>query len=185
MARLYTRTGDDGTTGVLGPGRVGKDDPRIEAVGAVDELNAALGVLLAVLKDRGMRKTLLGVQDDLFTLGADLAAPRPGGDPKLPRVTGAHVAALEAAMERLDVGRVTEFILPRGSPAVATLHYARLHWARAVARRAERRAVALARSARVNPEALRYLNRLSSLLFTMAVALQRRERRRAEHPSYR
>jgi len=180
MARLYTRTGDDGTTGVLGPGRVGKDDPRIEAVGAVDELNAALGVLLAVLKDRGMRKTLLGVQDDLFTLGADLAAPRPGGDPKLPRVTGAHVAALEAAMERLDVGRVTEFILPRGSEALA-----RLHWARAVARRAERRAVALARSARVNPEALRYLNRLSSLLFTMAVALQRRERRRAEHPSYR
>jgi len=180
MARLYTRTGDDGTTGVLGPGRVGKDDPRIEAVGAVDELNAALGVLLAVLKDRGMRKTLLGVQDDLFTLGADLAAPRPGGDPKLPRVTGAHVAALEAAMERLDVGRVTEFILPRGSEALA-----RLHWARAVARRAERRAVALARSARVNPEALRYLNRLSSLLFTMAVALQRQERRRAEHPSYR
>ena len=180
MARLYTRTGDDGTTGVLGPGRVGKDDPRIEAVGAVDELNAALGVLLAVLKDRGMRKTLLGVQDDLFTLGADLAAPRPGGDPKLPRVTGAHVAALEAAMERLDVGRVTEFTPPRGSEALA-----RLHWARAVARRAERRAVALARSARVNPEALRYLNRLSSLLFTMAVALQRRERRRAEHPSYR
>ncbi|OGS61639.1 MAG: ATP:cob(I)alamin adenosyltransferase [Euryarchaeota archaeon RBG_19FT_COMBO_69_17] len=180
MARLYTRTGDDGTTGVLGPGRVGKDDPRIEAVGAVDELNAALGVLLAVLKDRGMRKTLLGVQDDLFTLGADLAAPRPGGDPKLPRVTGAHVAALEAAMERLDVGRVTEFTPPRGPEALA-----RLHWARAVARRAERRAVALARSARVNPEALRYLNRLSSLLFTMAVALQRRERRRAEHPSYR
>lgn len=180
MARLYTRTGDDGTTGVLGPGRVGKDDPRIEAVGAVDELNAALGVLLAVLKDRGMRTTLLEVQDDLFTLGADLAAPRPGGDPKLPRVTAAHVASLEAAIECLDPGRVTEFILPRGPEALA-----RLHWARAVSRRAERRAVALARATQVNPEALRYLNRLSSLLFTMAVAVQRRERRKAEHPSYR
>ncbi len=179
MARLYTRTGDAGTTGLLGPGRVRKDDPRIEAIGAVDELNAAIGVALAALRARRVREALLEVQDDLFTVGADLATPGRGRG-KVPRVTRDHVARLEAAMAGLDPGPVREFILPRGSEALA-----RLHWARTVARRAERRAVALARREAVNPEVLRYLNRVSSLLYQMAVWLQRRERRRPEHPTYR
>ncbi len=180
MARLYTRSGDRGTTGLLGPGRVPKDDPRIEAIGAVDELNAAIGVALAALRDRKARAILLEVQDDLFTVGAELATPARRKAAKIPRLTPRHVARLEASMEALDSGPVKEFILPRGSEALA-----RLHWARTVARRAERRAVALSRRHDVNPEVLRYLNRVSSLLFQMAVWIQRRERRRPEHPTYR
>ncbi len=180
MARLYTRTGDKGTTGLLGPGRVPKDDPRIEAVGAVDELNAAIGVALAALRDPKARGILMEVQDDLFTVGAELATPATRKAGKLPRLTPAYVARLEAAMDTLEAGPLRKFVLPRGSEALA-----RLHWARAVARRAERRAVALSRRERVGPEVLRYLNRVSSLLFQMAVWLQRRERRRPEHPTYR
>ncbi len=178
MARLYTRSGDAGTTGLLGPRRVPKDDPRIEAIGAVDELNAAIGVALATLRDRRAREALLKVQDDLFTVGADLATPGRGG--KVPRVTPGHVARLETSMEGFDAGRVAEFILPRGPEAVV-----RLHWARTVARRAERRAVALSRRQAVNPEVLRYLNRVSSLLYQIAVWLHARGRRRPEHPTYR
>jgi len=179
MAKLYTRTGDRGTTGLLGPGRVPKDDARVEAMGAVDELNAALGVALAAQTEKRLKDILLRVQDDLFTVGAELAMPSPGG-PKVPRIGAGHVAALEDAMESLDVGRVTEFILPRGSEALV-----RLHWARTVARRAERRVVSLSNRDPVSPDLLRYLNRLSSVLYTMAVWLQKRERRRPEHPTYR
>lgn len=179
MAKIYTRTGDAGTTGLLGPERVPKDDARVEAMGAIDELNAALGVTLAAQRHRGIREALLRVQDDLFTVGAELAMPAAGKGTKVPRVTAQHVAHLEAAMDPLDVGPVKEFILPRGSEALA-----RLHWSRTVARRAERRVVALSRREPVNPELLRYLNRLSSLLYTMAVWVQRRERRKQEHPSY-
>ncbi len=179
MAKLYTRTGDAGTTGLLGPERVSKDDVRVEAIGAVDELNAAIGLALSALKDREIRKILLKVQDDLFTIGAELASPEPDRT-KVPRVTGAYVARLEEWMTALDAGTVKAFVLPRGSEG-----FARLHWARTVARRAERRVVALARRDRVNPELLRYLNRLSSLLYQMTVWLQRKERTKRERPSYR
>lgn len=179
MAKLYTRTGDAGTTGLLGPGRVSKDDLRVEAMGAVDELNAALGVALSAQKEKRLRDVLLRIQDDLFTVGAELAMPASDGGTKVPRISSDHVGDLEDAMESLHVGRVTEFILPRGSEALA-----RLHWARTVARRAERRVVALSRRDPVPPDVLRYLNRLSSVLYTMAVWLQTRERRKAEHPTY-
>jgi cob(I)alamin adenosyltransferase len=179
MPALYTRSGDAGTTGLLGPERVSKDDPRVEAMGAVDELNAAIGVTLAAQKNRTIRAALLKVQDDLFTVGADLATPRTK-ESKVPRVTKAYVTRLESAMEKLDVGPVKEFLLPRGSEALT-----RLHWARTVARRAERRVVALARREPVNPEILRYLNRLSSLLYQMAVWVQTKEKRTKEHPTYR
>ncbi|MGQ0796483.1 MAG: cob(I)yrinic acid a,c-diamide adenosyltransferase [Methanobacteriota archaeon] len=179
MAKIYTRTGDAGTTGLLGPDRVPKDDARVEAMGAVDELNAALGMTIVALRQKASRDTLLRVQDDLFTVGAELATPGAGAGAKVPRVTAQHVARLEAAMDRLDVGRVTEFVLPRGSEALT-----RLHWSRTVARRAERRVVTLSRRESVNPELLRYLNRLSSLLYTMAVWVQTRERRKPEHPTY-
>ncbi len=180
MVKLYTRSGDAGTTGLLGPARVSKDDPRVEAMGAVDELNAVLGVTIVTLKQKKIRDVLLKVQDDLFTVGADLAVSSAPKDLKVPRVTQDYVARLEAAMEDLDVGPVKEFILPRGSEGLA-----RLHWARTVARRAERRAVALSKTVEVNPIILRYMNRLSSLLYQMAVWAQEKEGRRQDHPSYR
>ncbi len=179
VARLYTRSGDAGTTGLLGPERLSKDDPRVEAMGAVDELNAALGVALSAQRHRTIRAALLKIQDDLFTVGAELATTD-GQTSKLPRITKAYVARLEEILEALDVGPVREFLLPRGTEALA-----RLHWARTVARRAERRVVALARKEHVNPELLRYMNRLSSVLYQMAVWVQTREKTAKVHPSYR
>lgn len=179
MPKLYTRGGDEGTTGLLGPDRVAKDDPRVEAMGAVDELNAVLGVTLAAQKNRVIRDILLKVQDDLFTVGAELAAPR-AAESKVPHIAPGHVARIESTMENLDVGPVKEFLLPRGPEALV-----RLHWARTVARRAERRVVALAHKEPVSPELLRYMNRLSSLLYQMALWVQTKEKTRKEHPSYR
>lgn len=179
MPRLYTRSGDDGTTGLLGPERRPKDDPRLEAVGEVDELNAVLGIALSSQREKKVKDALRKIQDDLFTVGAELATP--GTAPlKTPRIDAAHVARLERLLEDFDVGKITEFILPRGSDALV-----RMHWARTVARRTERRVVALSRKEPLNPELLRYVNRLSSLLYQMALWLQRRERRREEHPTYR
>ena len=180
MAKLYTRRGDAGETGLLGPDRVPKDDPRVEAMGAVDELNAVIGLVLAAQKEKRIRDLLLKIQDDLFTVGAELAMAPASGEPKVPRITEAHVARLEDGIEALDVGEIREFIIPRGSESLA-----RLHWARTVARRAERRVVALSKREGLNPDLLRYMNRLSSLLYQMAVWRQKQERKRAEHPSYR
>ncbi len=179
LPKLYTRTGDAGTTGLLGPQRVSKDDPRVEAMGAVDELNAVLGLALAAQNHKAIRDALLKIQDDLFTVGAELAMPRTA-ESRVPKVTAAFAHRLESAMEALDAGPITEFLLPRGSEALA-----RLHWARTVARRAERRIVTLAHKEPVNPELLRYMNRLSSLLYQMAVWVQKKERRTREHPTYR
>ena len=179
MPKLYTRGGDEGTTGLLGPDRVSKDDPRVEAMGAVDELNAVLGVALAAQKHRVIREVLLKIQDDLFTVGAELATSQTAGS-KVPHITSDHVARIESAMDDLDVGPVKEFLLPRGSEALV-----RLHWARTVARRAERRVVALGLREPVSPELLRYMNRLSSLLYQMAIWVQTKEKTRKEHPSYR
>ena len=180
VVKLYTRSGDAGTTGLLGRGRVSKDDPRVEAMGAVDELNAVLGVVLAHQRSKRIRDILRTVQDDLFTLGAELALAGGREDAKVPRVTDVPIARLEAAIESFDAGPVTEFIIPRGSHGLV-----RLHWARTVARRAERRVVALSKQEGVSPNAVRYLNRLSSLLYQMAVWVHARERRRPEHPTYR
>lgn len=180
MAKLYTRSGDSGNTGLLGPDRVSKDDPRVEAMGAVDELNAVIGLAGAAQTQRRVRDLLRGIQDDLFTVGAELAVARGPSGTKVPRVTDAHVARLEAAIEGFDVGKITEFILPRGPEGLV-----RLHWARTVARRAERRIVTLSNREPLNPALLRYMNRLSSLLYQIAVWRQQKERARAEHPSYR
>lgn len=179
MAKLYTRTGDTGQTGLLGPERISKDDPRVEAMGAVDELNAVLGLAIAAQTEKRIRDLLRKIQDDLFTVGAELARARASNDTKVPRVTPDYIARLETGIEAFDVGKITEFILPRGSESLV-----RLHWARTVARRAERRVVALARREPVSPELLQYMNRLSSLLYQVAVWRQRKERAKAEHPSY-
>jgi cob(I)alamin adenosyltransferase len=179
MAKLYTRSGDSGTTGLLGPDRVSKDDPRVEAMGAVDELNAVIGLAAAAQTDRRIRETLRTIQDDLFTVGAELAMVPAAQPTKVPTVTPQHVGRLEAAIDSFDVGKITEFILPRGTERIV-----RLHWARTVARRAERRVVALSHREPVNPQLLKYMNRLSSALYQMAVWIQRRQRRTPEHPSY-
>jgi cob(I)alamin adenosyltransferase len=171
LSRIYTKTGDKGTT-ALGDGRrVPKDAPRVEAYGTVDELNAILGlVLLAGVDDEGT-SLLRKIQNDLFDLGADLCVPeRPkrgraarARDPL--RITEAHVRPLEQAIDRFNAALdpLRSFILPGGSAASSWLHLART-----VCRRAERRAVTLARKEKTNPQAIVYLNRLSDLLFVMA-----------------
>jgi cob(I)alamin adenosyltransferase len=178
VTRLYTRNGDQGTTGLLGLGRVPKDDPCVEALGAVDELNAVLGLALSAQKRKAIRKVLERIQDDLFTVGAELATPQAG--PAIPRITDHHVERLEAFLDDFEVGPLKEFLLPRGSEGLT-----RLHWARTVARRAERRVVTLSHREAINPKLLRYMNRLSSLLYEMAVWLQEQEKRKREHPTYR
>src|SRR2546422_395176 len=179
MAKLYTRRGDAGETGLLGPERVSKDDPRIEAMGTVDELNAVIGLAMAVQRERRIRDLLSKIQDDLFTVGAELAISHASERTKVPQITRVHVARLEDAIEVFDVGKITEFILPRGSEPLA-----RLHWARTVARRAERRVVSLSKRDALNPDLLQYMNRLSSLLYQMAVWGQHKQRKKPEHPTY-
>ncbi|HEV8595596.1 MAG TPA: cob(I)yrinic acid a,c-diamide adenosyltransferase [Thermoplasmata archaeon] len=177
MARLYTRTGDAGTTGLMGGPRVSKDHLRIRALGDVDEANAAIGLALAFQTDGPISAVLREAQNALFTVGAEV-----GSKPKakVPRITKDHVGALESAIAAIDVGEIREFVMPRGPPSVAALHFART-----VVRRAERSCVALSKREKLNPELLRYLNRLSSYLFQAAVWVQQRERLPEEHPTYR
>jgi len=182
--RIYTRTGDGGETGLSGGARVPKDSARVEAYGTVDELNAHLGAAHALLEDDDLRDILARVQDELFDLGSDLASPPPPRSPRaqgegeersrkrpVPRITAEQVSALEREIDSLEAGvePLRQFILPGGAAAAAVLHVAR-----AVCRRAERRTVALSRAEAINPEALRYLNRLSDLLFVMARAVNAR-----------
>jgi cob(I)alamin adenosyltransferase len=168
LSRIYTRTGDDGTTGLGDGSRVPKDSARVEAYGTVDELNSVVGVLLAVpgLPPQ-VSDCLTGVQHELFDLGGELCIP--GHQ----LIRAEQVARLEQALDGFneDLPPLKEFILPGGGPATAACHLAR-----AVARRAERRAWTLARAETVNPELLKYLNRLSDLLFVVARVLARHER---------
>ncbi len=168
--KIYTRTGDDGSTGLLGAGRVPKSSPRVEAYGAVDELNACLGVLRS-LGEAGFDADLEAIQGRLFTVGALLAVTGPDPPPRLGTVTDADVAALEAVIDRLeaDLPPLRNFILPAGTPLAAHLHLART-----VCRRAERRVVALLQHEKVDLAIVRYLNRLADLLFVMARAANRR-----------
>jgi len=167
--RIYTRTGDGGETGLFSGQRVPKDDPRVEAYGTVDELNSWLGLVRAEALPADVDELLDRVQNDLFTMGADLATPPEGRKAgKAPRIGPEHVRALEAAIDRYeaDLPPLRAFILPAGPQAVALLHVART-----VARRAERRVVTLYRAGGVAPEAVSYLNRLSDLLFVLARAV--------------
>ena len=162
--KIYTRTGDDGSTGLIGGSRIGKDDLRINAYGTVDELNAALSLTSALGAPWSAR--LRTTQEDLFVIGSLLAAPK-GGTPNvtLPSLPEEAVRRLEREIDDAD-GRLEplkHFILPGGSEAAA-----RLHLARCVCRRAERLCVALSRAEPVPEEIVTYLNRLSDWLFTMA-----------------
>lgn len=168
LNKIYTRTGDDGTTGLVDGPRRNKDDLRVEAYGTVDETNAVLG--MARLQLVGMHQVdevLSRIQNDLFDLGSDLATP--GSDEnrsyRALRITAAQIDWLETRIDHFNAALdpLTSFILPGGSPLAAALHLART-----VARRAERIVVGLSRSETVNPQAVRYLNRLSDLLFVLA-----------------
>jgi cob(I)alamin adenosyltransferase len=168
VTKIYTRTGDDGETALLGGGRVPKDDRRVAAYGDVDELNAALGAVLACEPVLLERELLQAVQRDLFAIGGRLAAPQPDKVSRVlarAEITEARVAALEAAIDKAasELPPLTAFILPGG-----IMKGALLHLARTVCRRAERSVVTLARDEDVPPAILAYLNRLSDLLFTLA-----------------
>ncbi len=167
LSKIYTRTGDEGTTGLGDGSRVPKEDPRVEAYGTVDEANSVLGMVLAVPGiPEAVRRCLMQVQHDLFDLGAELCIP--GHRVMAP----AHIARLEAELDRFNAALppLKEFILPGGGPAAAACHLART-----VCRRAERRGWSLARAQPVAAEPLIYLNRLSDLLFVLARVLARHE----------
>ncbi|HYC10121.1 MAG TPA: cob(I)yrinic acid a,c-diamide adenosyltransferase [Steroidobacteraceae bacterium] len=168
LSRIYTRTGDDGTTGLGDGSRVRKDSARVEAYGTVDELNSAVGVLLAVPEiPPAVAACLTEVQHELFDLGGELCIPGHRV------ITPAHVERLERSLDEFNdtLPPLKEFILPGGGPAAAACHLAR-----AVARRAERRVWALAEAESVGAEVPKYLNRLSDLLFVLARVLARHER---------
>ena len=173
--KIYTRTGDEGETGLFGGPRVRKDAMRVEAYGAVDELNAVLGTAVAALADADLRTMLLEVQSALFDLGGELATPgvreRAAAGQLAPQVPVEAIERLEGWIDALEeeLEPLTQFILPGGAPAAASLHHART-----VCRRAERRAVTLAASEEVSGAALRYLNRLSDFLFVAARAVNAR-----------
>ena len=164
LSRIVTRTGDAGTTGLGDGSRVPKESPRIAAIGTVDELNSAVGVLLAETVPEPVRSLLTDVQHDLFDLGGELSIPGHVA------VTNAHIERLEAAVERYnaDLPMLKEFILPGGIRAAALAHVART-----VCRRAERSVVALAARDTVSMPSRIYLNRLSDLLFVLARVLNR------------
>ena len=159
LSRITTRTGDDGTTGLGDGSRTGKDDPRIAAIGDVDELNAAIGVLLAEPLPQTMAAVLVEIQHDLFELGGEICIPG------YENLATARIEWLDAmiAESNADLPPLEEFILPGGCRAAALAHQART-----IARRAERSLVALSRSAAVRSEPMAYLNRLSDLLFVLA-----------------
>jgi len=172
LNKIYTRTGDDGTTGLVDGSRVAKHDARMEAIGAVDEANSAIGLAVcAVVMDH--HAALHRIQNDLFDLGADLATP--GEDftpsPMVLRMVAAQTDWLERAMDALNekLPPLTSFILPGGDEGAG-----RVHVARAAARRAERAMVALSAEAPINPQALAYINRLSDYLFVLARAINAR-----------
>ncbi len=159
LSRIYTRTGDDGSTGLGDGSRIAKDALRVEAYGTVDELNSALGVVIAETSDSSLNTLMISIQHQLFDLGGELCIP----DALM--ITGEDTDGLEQVLDEInaDLPALKEFILPGGGKAAAHCHLART-----ICRRAERRLVTLAHQDSINPLAVRYLNRLSDLLFVVA-----------------
>lgn len=173
LNKIYTRTGDDGSTGLVDGSRIPKSDARMHAIGDIDELNSALGLAICEINDGLIKKLLHAIQNDLFDLGADFATPAVDSNDFAPsemvlRIAQSQVERLEREIdsinERLDP--LTSFILPGGTKAAAAIHLTR-----AIARRAERTAVDAAQNVPINPLALAYVNRLSDYLFVLGRAL--------------
>jgi len=172
LARIYTRTGDKGETGLVGGARVSKDSLRVDAYGSVDELNSVLGIARAFLKDRELDALLAEVQKDLFVVGADLASTGGYQQRDVPRITAEKIASMEKVIDKFEaeLSPLKAFILPGGGVAGSLLHNART-----VARRAERRIVTLSKAEAMNEQMIPYMNRLSDLLFVMARVTNHRE----------
>lgn len=173
MVKIYTRKGDDGTTGLFDGTRVPKDHDRCDAYGDVDELHAAIGAARAFVEDREVADLLLDICKDLFAIGAQLADPKHGARPAKPKtvITDDRIAAFEGTMDRYEpeLPPLKGFILRCGTKGAALLHLACT-----VCRRAERRIVALSRKVPVPPIVVKYINRLSDLLFVLARVENRR-----------
>lgn len=166
ITKVYTRTGDDGTTALGSRQRVAKDVARIEAYGSVDELSSQIGVAMAAGVSARLSKPLSKIQNELFHLGSDLCIPEEDkASMPVPQIEPRHVQLLEQLMDELssELEPLANFVLPGGAPAAAHLHVART-----VCRRAERRLVTLARAEPVGEHTIHYLNRLSDALFVMA-----------------
>lgn len=168
--KIYTKTGDAGETGLFGGGRVRKDDPRVQAYGDVDELNATLGFAAALEPADFELATVQTIQRDLFTIGAELATPNPAKLRAGAVVGSDQVSALEQVIDKHEatLAPLKNFILPGGTPKAAAFHLART-----TCRRAERSVVTLTRDQQINPVIIHYLNRLSDLLFVLARALNK------------
>lgn len=170
LNKIYTRTGDDGTTGLVDGSRISKSDPRLHAIGEIDEANSALGVAICLLEaDEGQTALVTGlrrIQNDLFDLGADVATPGQSFQPSPMelRIVADQVEWLELAIDAANaqLPALTSFILPGGSQASA-----QMHMARTISRRAERALVAASQLVSINPQAIHYLNRLSDYLFVL------------------
>ena len=169
LNKIYTRTGDDGTTGLVDGSRIAKNDPRMAAIGDVDELNSVLGVAICEIAEDALVRELRIIQNDLFDLGADLPTPAESEDDFAPsdmvlRIVPSQVERLEARIDAATatLDPLTSFILPGGATAAAAVHLVR-----AVARRTERTCVAAGQEMALNPQALAYINRLSDYLFVL------------------
>ncbi len=182
--KIYTKTGDEGKTGFVGGERVDKDDLRIESVGTLDELNSAIGLAISSLnKTHPVRSMLVAIQNDVFTLGSELSTfTSKANDRKVPETTARHVYDLECHIDNLtaELPPQTAFILPNGTSASTFLHFART-----VCRRAERLIVTLARDYQLNPYILKYVNRLSDLLFVMARYANKETELKEQQPIYK
>jgi cob(I)alamin adenosyltransferase len=170
LVKIYTKTGDDGTTGLVGGKRVKKSNPRIIAYGAVDELNSAIGIVLSTALDSDIDEVLTTIQNHLFVVGADLANPNLNDSSS--RVTCEMVTFLEKHIDRLenDLSPITYFILPGGH-----LMASQIHLARSICRRAETSIVELLESEQINKTCQIYMNRLSDLLFVIARSINKRK----------
>ena len=171
LVKIYTKTGDDGTTGLIGGKRIKKSNPRITAYGAIDELNAAIGIILASKLDSDIRKLLIQMQNNLFVVGADLANPDLTNNSN--RVTTDMITFLEVQIDKLenDLPSITYFILPGGN-----LVASQVHLARAICRRAEVKIVELSGIDKINKNCQIYINRLSDLLFVVARTINKRKK---------
>jgi cob(I)alamin adenosyltransferase len=181
LTRIYTRTGDDGTTDLIGKQRVAKDSPCIETIGALDELNALLGVVRSSSLPNQVDSVLQDVQEQLFILSAEIATPSTT-EPGSIRIGDEDIRNLEAMIDTYDsyLKPLQQFILPGGSPAGAHLHLTRT-----IVRRVERLCVALFRSVPADPQILRYLNRLSDLCFVLARYVNLQQSIPEKHPTLR
>ncbi len=179
--KIYTKIGDQGKTTFFGCGLIDKHDPRIEAFGALDELNTVIGITLCYVSDEHTKNMLTDMQHDLFQLGADLAGSKLTQN-SMPRINDGHVRKLEQEIDLLQekLGMPTKFILPGGTPSSAYLHLCRV-----IARRAERSLVAAKEILELNPQMLKYINRLSDFLYVLARQANKELDVKEQHPLYK